>query len=301
MYSVDLSAAFDLFRQDIFLEMYSEKLSHGLARTLHDFLTDRKVQCEVKGKTSSIKDMPIGCVQGSILGPRLFTLYMGRLGEALGDAEVVGYADDTYVIVSGDSLEDILTKTGRISSSHVQYLESLGMVVNKSKTEIVIFNKAPYQAIIVDFAGSSVTASTGMKALGVTLTHNLSWDTQIASAISKSQGKLSLLRKIQPVITMEQFLRIASSQIFSTLYYASTVWLNSTTTSRQTKRIESFHYWVLRVACRDFKARRQRSVIDSQCKRAPQKCGQNIPQRQWPLRSSGTVPQLVYMVSLNRT
>jgi hypothetical protein len=34
------------------------------------------------------------------------------------------------------------------------------------------------------------------------------------------------------------------------------------------KRIDSFHYRVMRVACNDFKGTRKRIVIDSQCKRA---------------------------------
>jgi hypothetical protein len=71
--------------------------------------------------------MPIGCVQGSTLGPRLFALYMGRLAEEIGHHQVVGFADDTYIIIQGKNLEELQEKTSVISSKHVQYLESHGM------------------------------------------------------------------------------------------------------------------------------------------------------------------------------
>jgi len=49
-------------------------------------------------------NIPIGCVQGSVLGPRIFNLYTSKVPKCFSkDATVVSYADDTYVIVSGDT------------------------------------------------------------------------------------------------------------------------------------------------------------------------------------------------------
>ncbi len=142
------------------------------------------------------------------------------------------------------------------------------MVVNPSKTEIVIFGKKPPEDVMVNFAGSQVKTSQNMKALGIHLMNNLKWDLHLKEALHKSSAKLALIRKIRPYITMEQFLTVATSQVFSTLYYASTVWLNSTLSCSLFKRIDSFHYRVMRVACNDFKGRRKRKVIDALCKRA---------------------------------
>jgi len=50
-------------------------------------------------------------VQGSILGPKLFTLYMSQLTERLGDAKVVRYADDTYVVTTSSDKQELLQKT----------------------------------------------------------------------------------------------------------------------------------------------------------------------------------------------
>ena len=100
-----------------------------------------------------------------------------------------------------------------------------------------------------------------MKALGITLLNNLSWEQHLSNIIPKSQTKLSLLKKIRPYITLEQFLTIATSQIFSTTYYASAVWLNCTLTHKLKKRIDSFHYRVIRVACNNFKGNKNVVIL----------------------------------------
>lgn len=246
--------------------MINDKISHGLAHSLANFLDKRHIVCEVKGVRSRCQELPIGCVQGSILGPRLFTLYMGGLCEAIGHSEVVGYADDTYVVIGGDSFDDIKEKLKEISKKPVRFLKNLGMVVNTTKTELLMFGTRDLMKVTFD--GSELETTKSLKALGVIISNDLSWNEHLDSIIPKSQAKLSLLRKIRPWLSMGQFLQIATSQVFSTAYYASTVWLNDTLSYKYWKKVESFHYRVMRVACNDFKGRRKRKLIDAQCKRA---------------------------------
>jgi hypothetical protein len=155
---------------------------------------------------------------------------MGSLADEIGHQDVIGYADDTYVVVPGESTDALIKNTETLAQKHVNYLQSIGMVVNPSKTEIVIFGRKPPTKVEIDFAGSKVISTDSMKALGITITNDLSWEKHLTNTIYKSQSKLSLLRKIRPFITKDQFLKIATCQIFGTLYYAAPVWLNVTIT-----------------------------------------------------------------------
>jgi hypothetical protein len=192
---------------------------------------------------------------------------MGRLTEEIDHDQVVGFADDTYVIVRGKSIDELKERTSAISTKHVAYLESLGMVVNRSKTEAMIFGKDLVTADL-DFAGTKITTSDKIKALGVIISHNFAWDAQVINQCNRANVKLSLMRKIRRNLTMVQFLQIASSQIFGMLYYAAPLWLNSTLGHKLWRKLESLHYRVLRVACNDFKRTKKKQVIDSLCKRA---------------------------------
>lgn len=99
VYSMDLSAAFDMLRPgQLFQTLKDMNISIPLSNMLMDFLHQRRIYVEVDEQKSQEVDMPIGCVQGSILGPRLFTLYLSNLQEKL-NYPVISYADDSYVVV----------------------------------------------------------------------------------------------------------------------------------------------------------------------------------------------------------
>jgi hypothetical protein len=83
IYSVDLSAAFDLLKPVKFYELFQNDLSEGLLYCIMDFLQKRKFHVEVNGNMSEPLDLDRGCVQGSVLGPRLFSMYVGKSELAL--------------------------------------------------------------------------------------------------------------------------------------------------------------------------------------------------------------------------
>ncbi len=76
IYSVDLSAAFDMLRKDTLQEIISDLFGDsGLHPIIYDFLSDRRCVVDVHGEVSREFDVSLGCVQGSVLGPKLFNLY----------------------------------------------------------------------------------------------------------------------------------------------------------------------------------------------------------------------------------
>jgi len=205
------------------------------------------------------------CVQGSILGPRLFTLYLGDLSEEIQHDDIVTYADDSYVICHGSSIEELQERVTEISNRHVAYLRSKGMIVNASKTEIMVFEK---DLVSFEIDGVKIDSTSSIKALGLTFQHDLKWTKHVDTILNKTRPKLALLRKIRKDLELEQYLKIATAQLFSKIYYASPVWLNETLSSDQWKRLKSLHYRILRVGTRDYKQKTSKKVLDVQCKRA---------------------------------
>lgn len=85
--------------------------------------------------------MTVGCVQGSILGPHLFTLYLRELAQKLPDVHITSYADDTYVSVSAKTTDEVKEKLVHNMSAHNSFLKDIGMVTNVSKTELIYFSR----------------------------------------------------------------------------------------------------------------------------------------------------------------
>jgi len=225
----------------------------------------------VDGHISEAVDMPIGCVQGSVLGPRLFTLYLSELQNIL-KHKVISYADDSYVIVKAKSLEELKEQVKHTSTMHTLFLKKLGMVVNSSKTEIVIFNRRRiYMSEEFQIDQSIVKSQEKFKALGVIFQHDLKWNDHVSAVISRVNPKLSMLKKVGKNLKMQQFLKVATAQLFSIIYYAAPVWLNKTLTSDLWRKLKSLHYRILRAAKKDYKRVIPNQLLDKECKRATPK------------------------------
>jgi hypothetical protein len=57
VYSVDLSAAFDLLRKNTLDEVLKDILSPGIRRVIHDFLSNRKCIISINDKQSRVFDL----------------------------------------------------------------------------------------------------------------------------------------------------------------------------------------------------------------------------------------------------
>jgi len=149
MYSLDLSAAFDMLRKDTLASDLSGQIPSYLINLISDVLSGRKFFVNVNKSNSRIHTLERGCPQGSVLGPVLFNLYVGRVYMSLPPTvKFVAYADDSYVICPGSTVNDAKTLAERTITTHVSKLRDLGMVVNEEKTEVTVFSKKSEPEII---------------------------------------------------------------------------------------------------------------------------------------------------------
>jgi len=100
-----MSAAFDLLRPKTFWKTLAPSLDDDIILILIDFLCERKMLVEVEGARSKEMDVTLGCVQRSILGPKLFSFYIKDVVNHVSGHHLTSYADDTYVLVSEPDLD----------------------------------------------------------------------------------------------------------------------------------------------------------------------------------------------------
>ncbi len=240
VYSVDLSAAFDLLRYDTFDYIVGPYLSDGLRFALLDFLSNRSLVVQVGKESSPLHKIDIECVQGSTLGPLLFTLYMRGIYDHVSADKFICYADNSYVLCVSDT-GGSKRKIKSISLKHVDELKRRGIKVNEDKTEVMIFSKKGQMIKEFNIAGTRVTSGVRMKALGVIFDNNLTWQHHIENNIKMSTWKLTVLREIRHKFNFQQFSQILTAQFFGKFYYCSQVWVTSATKRKFWNFINSQH------------------------------------------------------------
>jgi len=169
VYSADLTAAFDVLRLNLLVKnLLDLSINKALVRVIYNFLNERSAFVQIGEKTSYNWALPIGCVQGSVLGPVLFNIYMRELPKLITSVESK----------SCDKLNDArnaMVSISNIFQKHKTWLDRLGMICNPTKTEFIVFGN-PIQGPNIDITldNTVVTSKKAMKVLGIMFDNQLS-------------------------------------------------------------------------------------------------------------------------------
>jgi hypothetical protein len=223
MGSLDLSAAFDVVNIDLLIaRLKILGLPTDWMSLLESWLRDRAAFVEVSVDRSMLYDIKIGTVQGSILGPVLFSLFVSPVFEL---KNIVAYADDTYMLASSRTKESLVTEIGEALTTISLWFRSSGLKVNEEKTEIVIFYKDNCNPEDVLINGTIIRTKAKMKVLRITMDTTLTWNEHVNNAISNVQSKIHAVRMIQRFFMTDEILQLLKAYCYPSLYYASSVWL----------------------------------------------------------------------------
>ena len=91
-------------------KLHSIGISGSFYDWLLNYLENRKQFVTVNGSNSEFLEIDTGVPQGSLLGPRFYSIYSNDLPEATTNASVEMFADDTTVFCIGNTVDEILSK-----------------------------------------------------------------------------------------------------------------------------------------------------------------------------------------------
>ena len=223
MGSLDLSSAFDVVNIDLLLKRMTKMgLPTDWLKLVESWLKNRAAFVEVSPDRSMIYDVNIGTVQGSILGPVLFSLFISPVLE---HNKTVAYADDSYTLISGTSKKDVTTEIGTVLTKISLWFKDSGLKVNEEKTEITIFYKNNSHQENVILNGKIIRTKDTIKVLGVTMDSTLSWHEHVSTVINRVQSRIHAVRVIQRYFEKDELLILIKTYCYPSLYYASNVWM----------------------------------------------------------------------------
>ena len=233
---------------------------------------ERSAMVEIDGRCSQYFKVEHGTVQGSVLGPILFAIFISPMFDLYAEDELNSFADDSYLIQTGKDEQLLINKVVEKATTLIKWFEDSGMKVNVNKTELCIFHKSRIVTQSVVIKGHTIPVSEEMKVLGVVFDRNLKWDNHIIKTIKSCSKLLFALRILRQSLDNEQLLNIATSIFYSRMYYASIVWLHKNTSSRLKQKLLSLSAKCLMI-CLGYKNRDGRSFdeIHKEAERATPK------------------------------
>ena len=223
---LDFAKAFDKVDHGILLMKIAKLGIHGkISAWIKDFLSDRTQQVVVDGETSKSAPVISGVPQGTVLGPVLFIIFIDNLTEAIKNAGIKVFADDSKLTLKIKSDED----HGKLQQDlHTSIIWSLlnNMQLNTDKFQLLQHGKnkqlkKPYETE----KDNAINSSESVKDLGITITSDLSWDEHITNSVKAGKRYAGWILRCFQSRKPEVIMMLFKMFVIPRIEYASPVWL----------------------------------------------------------------------------
>ena len=232
---LDLSAAFDTVDHKKLLEILKNDI--GIVGTalkwFESFLIGRTQKVKIGDTYSDLVVLLFGVAQGSVLGPRLFKIYIRSLYKYVVCTKfnIEGFADDHQLIKQflislqhqalGDDINNCLKHISIWMKDHF-------LKLNESKTKILVLAPPSIQSEIiirgVFLDGVCIRFVDSAKSLGVIMDSVLSFKVQVNKVIKASFSIIKKLSQIKGFLVEDELKQLVSSYIFSLLDYCNALY-----------------------------------------------------------------------------
>lgn len=225
---LDLAKAFDTVPHNGLLEVLENSGMRGRALCLFEsYLSERTQMVKINNVLSEGQTIKIGVPQGTVLGPVLFITYINSLLKLQVDGITISYADDTALVISGDTWESVKCKTVNSMIKVRNWLQTFKLTLNLTKTHYIAFsltgaNRPQYGNIVVDDHCIEEISST--KYLGIVIDKFLKWQPHIDYVSGKIRGLIHKFYLLREFLNKRTLIIIYKAFVESIIGYGILVW-----------------------------------------------------------------------------
>ena len=184
----------------------------------------------VTGATEAM-DVTHGVIQGSILGPILFTIFTSDLPQHVPDCKLVSYADycQFFDAASPSETQTLKCRVENTLATFLTWFTQNRLKINPSKTEMLIIKSRRQTAntdFSVSFGDDEIFPSDSVKILGVTVDPHLSWDVHVGIIVRRCNVVLIGIARLRHKLPKCTRQLLVQTLVFPHIRYCLTVWGN---------------------------------------------------------------------------
>lgn len=233
---LDLSAAFDTIDHKTLLNRLDQ--CFGIAgeplELINSYLGDRYQTVTIDGKLSKPVLMKYSVPQGSVLGPKFFTMYTKPVG---GICKKHGlshhfYADDSQLYLSFKptsvvSRAEAIRRVENCLKEIVTWMNENMLKLNADKTEVILFtsqnNEKHIDSITVKIGDADIKPSGYVRNLGAFLDSKMNMDKHINTICRSGYAQLRQIGHIRKYLNTDAAKSLVNSLVTSRLDYCNSL------------------------------------------------------------------------------
>ena len=220
--SLDLSSAFDIVNVALLLKRLKKVgLPNDVIDLIKVWLMNRSYYVSIDGVNSVLFDLLLGTVQGSVLGPVLYAIFVSPLFDI---KQVLSFADDSFNVESNKDKSTLIKDMEKSLEAITKWLKKSGMKVNQEKTELCLFYKNDTAGISLRLHNVLVKSKKEINVLGVMFDSKLQWHCHVSKVIHKANRALNAIKLLNRYFNTSELLQLLTSNFYSILYYNAEVW-----------------------------------------------------------------------------
>ena len=175
---------------------------------------------------SDLLNISCGVPQGSILGPKLFILYINDLCNISRLVKYILFADDANLFCADKNINQLVTTVSTVLDKLCIWFAVNKLSLNVSKTSYMLFGNLNAQFDIAT-NGISINRVRVAKFHGVLIDEKLNWKDHIANVKSKLSKSTVILYMCSQVIDSQSMNILYSSLFLPYISYCSEIWGNT--------------------------------------------------------------------------
>ena len=130
--------------------------------------------------SSDVTQISCGVPQGSVLGPKLFILYINDICNVSKLLKFILFADDTNILYSDSNIHDLISIINHELDTLYTWFSVNKLSLNASKTNCMIFGKRKIHCDVdIQINNNHITRVNKTTFLGLMIYEQLNWKEQI--------------------------------------------------------------------------------------------------------------------------